>query len=444
MPTNDTSSSRLQIVLVPGFAGFDALGQLQYYADVTPIFRDWDRGTSGGAQPVLLYFDNLPTAGVATRAGRLRDWLAKRFARGELQHGDRIALVGHSTGGLDIRQLVWELAQRPDEEIPVDGAHGAAYTVFARELLDLVKRIVFLSVPQWGTNIADWVRAHGAARKALVTQMLAAIAVRDLPLAERFETWVATGAVPQGRPELLLAIRDALTEMNVDREDDPKRVAAAQEARAEVEVWLRCIWSDFSAIDDLATAPLGDNSTPARFDAVRRRQEKGAWADHGIATRSYATMGSRPFRFEHAATVPQWRLLNPFTWPEPDESAAAAANTDLAYRLGYRACAGGPFVIPDGTATATATRFDNQQQQEVEVWDNDGIVNTASMLWPDGSETRLVAGDHGDIIGHFRLVKAMQPAGREYHTYDLLRSGSGFDEDVFKCVWRDVFEFCAG
>jgi hypothetical protein len=381
---------------------------------------------------------------VATRAARLRDFLAKRVARGELQRGDRIALVGHSTGGLDIRQLLWDLLQRPDEELPVDGAEGAACTVRARELLDLVKRIAFLSVPQWGTNIADWVRAHGAARKALVAELLGAFTARDLPLAGRFETWVATTTLSGARSELFFAIRDALTEMNVNREDDPRRVVEALEAHSEVELWLRYIWSDFSAIDDLASAPQGDNTTPARFDAKQRKLESDAWTSHGITTRSYATIGSRPFRFEHAASAPEWKLLNPFTWPEQDENAGATLKTDLAYRISYRACAGGPFVMPGGGATATATRFGTHDEQEVEVWDNDGIVNTASMLWPEGSETRLIAGDHGDVIGHFRLVKAIQPAGRQFHTYDLLGSGSGFDENSFRAVWRDVFDFCAG
>lgn len=33
------ASPRLHIVLAPGFAGFDALGQLEYYAGLTPHFR---------------------------------------------------------------------------------------------------------------------------------------------------------------------------------------------------------------------------------------------------------------------------------------------------------------------------------------------------------------------------------------------------------------------
>jgi hypothetical protein len=32
---------------------------------------------------------------------------------------------------------------------------------------------------------------------------------------------------------------------------------------------------------------------------------------------------------------------------------------------------------------------------------------------------------------------------RRYHTYDLLLSDSGFTEDTFKRVWRDVLTFCS-
>ena len=92
-------------MLVPGFAGFDALGQLEYYAGVTPQFRAWKKSGANPRAPhtVLHYFDNFPTAAVATRARRLRDYLAKRVARGEFLDGDKLALVGHSTGGLDIQ-----------------------------------------------------------------------------------------------------------------------------------------------------------------------------------------------------------------------------------------------------------------------------------------------------------------------------------------------------
>src|ERR1017187_7234056 len=127
------SPPRHHIVLVPGFAGFDALGQLEYYAGVTPQFRDWQ-----------------------ARAWRLRNYLAKRILRGEIAPGDTLALVGHSTGGLDIRRLICDLADEPSQHLWFDGVRDPDVT--PREILRMIHHVVFLSVPQWGTNLADWVR----------------------------------------------------------------------------------------------------------------------------------------------------------------------------------------------------------------------------------------------------------------------------------------------
>jgi hypothetical protein len=65
------------------------------------------------------------------------------------------------------------------------------------------------------------------------------------------------------------------------------------------------------------------------------------------------------------------------------------------------------------------------------------------MLWPNAEQTLLVQGDHGDIIGHYWLVRATQPSLRKHHTYDLLGSASGFDAATMKAVWTDIFDFCA-
>ena len=150
--------SRRHIVLVPGFAGFDALGQLEYYSSVTPLFQNRPAA-------VLHYFDNLPTAAVVTRAARLRSYLAKRIARGEIAAGDEVTLVGHSTGGLDIRRLIWDLHAHK-QAILIDG--GAV--VKPESILERLRSVVFLSVPHWGTNIADWVRSHSAWREMVVAE----------------------------------------------------------------------------------------------------------------------------------------------------------------------------------------------------------------------------------------------------------------------------------
>jgi len=282
-------TKRTHVVLIPGFAGFDALGQLEYYGDVTRLFPR----PSGNA--VLHYFDNFPTAAVVTRAARLRSYLAKRMARGEISTRDEVALVGHSTGGLDIRCLLWDLHhnKRPNT---VDGE----VEVKPDDLLNLVRRVVFLSVPHWGTNIADWVKAHWLERKVLVDELRAAVAGSQLLVVDRIESAIAESGASLTGAELLLAVQDALDETNENNgRPSPMRTAEAQEAASQLALYLRHMASDFGAIDDLTSCqpPGGGPVSPAHFDITRRKEELKLLRK--IEFRSYVTIGRRPFRFDH-------------------------------------------------------------------------------------------------------------------------------------------------
>jgi hypothetical protein len=439
------SGSRLHIVLVPGFAGFDALGQMGYFARVTEQFQAW-REREQATHAVLHYFDNFPTAAVVTRAGRLRKYLAKRIARGEFQPGDSLALVGHSTGGLDIRWLLWDLTGPRQEDIVVDGV-----SVPTAEVFQLVSRVVFLSVPQWGTNIADWVRTYRAGRTAVVADLRAAVEVSQVPLLDGLQDCLLRGANCLTGSDLGLALQDALSEARPRTcESDPAGTADAHEAASELALWLRQMASDFHAIDDLASQPPpGEYRSPAHFPAEIRDEEMARWGKR-IRTLSYATLGTRPFRFDPGCAAPRWDLANPWTYPECSKDASLAAGTDMVYRMGYRACAGGPFEhqCPDG---APLRRLQTQKRQidlwrkqnRLELWDNDGIVNTASMLWPDIRETVMVLGDHMDIAGHYKRVPLEPPGTRKFVAYDLMESASGFGDGAFAEVWSGVFRFCA-
>ena len=244
-------ADRYHVVLIPGFGGFDALGQVEYYAHVTSLFDAWKRGRPKRARPVVLhYFDNFPTAAVVTRAARLRSYLAKRIARGEISGGDEVTLVGHSTGGLDIRQLISDLHGPADGPLHVDGG----LPVPVRTILRHVRRVVFLSVPHWGTNIADWVRSHPVWRQALVAELQAAVAGSQIYLLDRVEAQIAGCSASLTGAQLLLAAQDALTEANAGfGRRSPLRTADAQEAASELALYLRHMASDFHAIDDLSS-----------------------------------------------------------------------------------------------------------------------------------------------------------------------------------------------
>jgi len=454
MVPSDPRSSRTHIVLIPGFGGFDALGDMRYYAGITPVIRDWraeGRDDPRRAGAVVHYFDNLPTASVATRAERLRRYLAKRVARNEIQRDDTIALVGHSTGGLDIRALLWGLADAPRAVCRVDGDAEDAVAVPNEEVLDRVSRVVFLSVPQGGTNIADWVHAHPGPRSLAISALGSAFEASRVRREASFRQGIFGSLTKLAGADFLRAMEDALRESDeTSFAGNPAKAASAREAFAYLWLWARNIASDFSAIEDLMCAPPGGGPERFVFSYKERRQkEKLLWKQHKITTRSYATVGYCPYEPEVLRKRGALTWWNPSTFPEVGLAPGAQARTDWVYRFCYRACAGGPFEMAPGPGTATL--FGTQSTRTLEAWENDGIVNTASMLWPDGADTQLVEGDHADIIGHYRTVKVAPsgggdtsdaPVGRRYHTYDLFRSGTDFNHDKFAAVWRDVFTFC--
>jgi hypothetical protein len=303
--TEPSRSDRTHIVLVPGFFGFDALGQVEYYAGTTRAFQAWQRRRSR-SPAVLHYFDNFPTASVAFRANRLHRFLAKLIARGEIGPGDRIALVGHSTGGLDIRRMLWDLAEavaaahksRPRvacsrPRIAVDGSRYNAVRVRHEAILDAIRRVVFLSVPHRGTPLARYagllrdVGRDGFLRLGVAVRANNG-AVTDLGRGPSQLLGDGLGS------ELPLAATDAFGESDDRFDDDPQRRTAHRENRALLGLWLEHIQNDTGAIDDLReSAASAGNESPARFGPSERDRELGYFKTRHIRTKSYLTHAPR-------------------------------------------------------------------------------------------------------------------------------------------------------
>jgi triacylglycerol lipase len=435
---------RIHVILVPGFGAFDALGRVEYYSGITHLFDSWTRRHS--CRVTLHYFDNLPTAPVTARARRLRMYLAKRMARGEILEADKIVLVGHSTGGLDIRQLICDLAKSEHERSHVDGGHP----VNNKAIREKLKAVVFLSVPHWGTNIADWVRSHGALRKAIVGELRAVVTGSQVPVLDAIETQITATAATLTDAGILLALKDALTEANERYgRPSPLRSAEAQDAAADLGLYFRQMWSDFAVIYDLACHSSDpERRSPAQFNENERAEELTLWDHPPIRTLSYATVGGRPFSFPGGEPAPAFELTSPGSYLDLIKDFWATAKNDFSYRLCYRACAGGPFQVPPGSGKKLRVIGPQHPPQPLETWDNDGIVNTASMLWPKG-KVFLVLADHLDIVGHYRLRKAQRPTRvdaaygmpREYQAYDCLQSSPRFTKAVFERVWNSIFDF---
>lgn len=409
---------RTHVVMVPGFGGFDALGQLRYYCGCTHAF---------GKRPeaALHYFETLPAGSVHTRARRLSRFLANLSDRGVIQPRDEVALVGHSTGGLDIRQLVRDLAH--------DDTHV---------LLPRIRRAVFMSVPHYGTNSASWVRGVGLYRKVLVAIFRRAVGLHVTVPMWPFERLFSL--VVPGRAQLFDAIEDARRDM-IPRGTDALADADAREAAAEIDLWLANTDHDFLAIDDLEAArPEGTRLVDTA------EVDRQLWQRLGIAAQSYATLGRCPF---DAAKLRRHAGKAHSIFEIVVAARRDVRDTDAFYRIAYLACAGGPFdVAPNAAAIPWLPALRGvfgwswREPHAPERWQNDGIVNTGSMRSPVGGETFLVPGDHADIMGHFMLRERdgdTRPKNmREHDAYDLLGSDqAGRFAPIYKAVWDHAFDF---
>ena len=492
------TTSRHHLVLVPGFVGFDALGQLDYYAGVTHVFDAWNDPQSRAARQVSIhYFDNFPTASVKLRASKLRGYLAERIARGEFAPGDTLALVGHSTGGLDIRRALFDMAADEDEILTVDGCSNVSH----KQILAMTQRIAFLSVPQFGTNIADF-----AYRFSNTIQGLASDAVVGLQLNHGVLGQLRRqlfGLLSSSPSNFVLALVDTLDESDENPAGTDEQKARQREARFQLTSWLDNIANDFSIIEDLRSETPQNTAddpkvpprpkSPAHFSAAERRGELDTWKKYGIKTHTYASripprdVAASAFARGLVAGL-HWaspaldlgaKLLprGPMKWLFPPIALATEATRateilslpivldvlgrapGLVFDIFHAACADprGPFRDPDtiapGSLAPTFRHLGSTAdvaRTEIAVGDSDGVVNTLSMLWPydpaDPSAHRvdLVDADHGDVIGHFEL-KALarpEPGGRRFFAYDFFQNELKFTQSSFERLWESVFDFC--
>ena len=441
-------TKRIHAVLVPGFAGFDALGQIEYYANVTSRFHAFlERAGRQDVGFTLHYFDSYPTASVETRAGRLAAYLAKRVARGEFQEDDEVALVGHSTGGLDIRRLVWDLATEPGLKFEVDALPHKA-TPGGERIRRLIKRVVFLSVPHRGTRIADWVWHHACGRAAVVDGLRVSVEAARAHRLGRLEEGAARSLASRLGADLFCAVEDALHEAQPRHFRRALEKADARAAASDLALWLRQISSDFAVIDDLTWRRSGGSSSPAHFDDRVRGRERELWRRHRIAATSFATISPRP-----ACLPPPDEARDPLD-PRVLRACTGRNGPDVTYCVCYAACQGPKSADrspKEAVALGTLRFLSSEDEERIRSWaprsriepsHNDGVVNTVSMLSPPAGDSILVAADHMDIVGHFeRIPHARRVAGR-HRSYDLLASMSGFGAAAFCEVWDGIFDFC--
>jgi hypothetical protein len=319
--------------------------------------------------------------------------------------------VGHSTGGLDVRQLIVDLST-PGHHVAFKRVYPeVVHQRFERletlrsTIFDAIETAQFVSTPHYGSNLAHW---------ACMVAPSLRLAAGGLHHAARFGG--ARGCAAKGRliahsPSLFgndgfrSALGDALSKM-LPRTLDELAAADARGAYTELVRWLWEMSADTGALSRLD--PIAPTWRPFGCKPRKKLDDSDMvhYEGHGgrIRARSIVTHAQKKVGDHRSFFVIADFLLRHCL---PDSLKNKVEEVDK--------------LLEGGTVTLDADV-------------HDGVVNSASMVWPDRDKSFAVDADHADVIGHFIT-------DRDRHRYDLLPSAASFDEIVFHELWADIRDY---
>ncbi len=369
---------RRQIYLVPGFFGYSKLGGLNYFMRVRQVLET--ALAARGVQAAVHECRTQPTGSIRSRTVRLMEEIE---ANGGLE-ADEIHLVGHSTGGLDIRLLATPGVRVSSNDL-------------GRRIADRVRTVITMATPHFGTPLAT-VFTTVPGRNLL--ELLSTLALSrpgrlGIFLGSKLATAVARFDDRFGLKDTPLDYAVAkLLQYITNNPDDP------------IWTFLREVSTDQGAIIQLT--PEGTDLFNA---AVIDRP--------GVNYRSIV-VGAPPTSIRGILEL----------------IARDRAPTPVIFRLMYALAArqhpAYPYPSPAGAALPI---LQEGFPFEVDHHTNDGVVPTLSQVY--GQPILTVVGDHLDVVGQFRNAGGDRMA-------DWLPSGSGFTEDSFRQVYGTIADEVSG
>jgi triacylglycerol lipase len=370
-----------QVFLIPGFFGFDNLGDLAYFAHAREALIEWCR--LGGVDARVHTVPTLPTASLRQRARAVVNRMSEVL--GGAAADDPVHLVGHSSGGLDARLVV-----TPEVMLPGGPAPGP--------LAARVRTVVTLATPHYGTPLAGFFSSLMGAQLLQAFSVATSYVLRTgrlpadvLARLAAFFVRLAAGATA-GRSTTLARLHERILS-----DFGPER-------RGALQSFAELIASDQDLLPQM---------TPAAIDVFNAASQDRPGVRYGCVVtqsrppglRSFLSAGLSPYAHgSHAlyacislvtGRVPADRLP---TLQAPQRQALVAAFGRVPGRR-----------------------------------DNDGIVPTLSQVW--GEVIRAVWADHLDVIGHFHHPTHVPPH------FDWLTSGSGHTRKDFLATWSAVASF---
>ena len=368
------SRPRHHIVLVPGLFGFARLGGFDYFTHVEEALAS--RFLERGADCEFVLVSSPPTGSIVHRTQVLMDAIQQACS----DDAGAIHLVGHSTGGLDVRLLA---SPTTWPSLP--------------EWFDRVRTVASISTPHYGTPLAYFFTTMAG------TRLLEALSLLT------YFTLQAGGPPLTALTPLIASISRIDEALGIESKILEKTIELllsflGEEGQTEVREWFDGIRSDQGAIIQL---------TPESMDIFNA----------GVEDNPNLRYGSVVTRMPPPGPV---RLLKNLRSPI---NALSAAVFSTLYVAAGRTSKVYP---PPGPAPEVREYLEQKLGHEIDNTLNDGLVPTTSMIWGDV----LWAGtaDHLDVLGHFH-------GERDSSHTDWLVSGAGFREDDFDEVMDAVAEF---
>ena len=367
--------SHHQIYLVPGFFGFSNLGGITYFHHVREALEDEFKRR--GHTAVARGIKTMPTASIRSRAARVAEQIAETA-------GDEgpIHLIGHSTGGMDLRMLT-----KPGVDLNTE--------VDVESLMERVESVVTVSTPHMGTPIAAIFNSLFGQRIlwALSLGTIYSLRFGRLPLRALFTLMGVLTRIDRrlGLENTILEQfhRELFADFGADR-------------GAEISEFLSCIRTDRSVVGQLTAGSVDlFNATTTARDSVRygcvitRAPGISLKAATSVRFDIYAQASHVVFRMLQMLTARQSHYF--------DIHPGQERKLEKAY---------------GGMPTPRS---------------NDGVVPTLSQV--RGEIIHVAWADHLDVCGHFRDPKHDPP-----HV-DWFVSGSEFRRPQFDQLWSDVAAF---
>ena len=365
------------VVLVPGLFGFAKLGGFDYFMHVEEALAS--RFLERGERCEFVLVASPPTGSIVYRTEVLMDAIERSCADGAAA----IHLIGHSTGGLDVRLLASPSAW---PELP--------------PWFDRVQTVTTIATPHHGTPLAYFLTTLAGTRLLETLSLMTFLTLRagGPPL-----TALTPLIAALGRLDRALGIEIKALE----RTTDLLLRLIEREAQTEVREWIEGIHGDQGAIIqltpesmDIFNAGVEDNSR-LRYGCVVTRMPPPTPVR--LSRRLRSPMQVLSAALFSTLYVGAGRTSKIYPPPNPSPESRQAVEVGLGMAL------------------------DNSL--------NDGLVPSASMIW--GEVLWAGNADHLDVLGHYA-------GDRDSGHTDWMVSGAEFRDPDFEEVMDAISDHLLG